>query len=288
MKKSKIFSVISGLLLAVAVAIIPMNVKADWVNVDSDSYGISYSYDSQISPLSSYITSKQTGGGGGNASIYVTSQYPYVSNVKCNNKKFKVKLTQKRFQEYDGTKSVSGYSIGYYAKKKGKAKISFDVLDKDGKKVETKSFTVTAKEYTYPIKYVKYGSQYVTGGPLKENDKGVLVENNMAYTTKKSGKLKIKMNKGYKLDKIEVTTYKKNGMPVTKTIKNNKKISVTSAIKGTQVMKYTSPYGASNNYTESTYHNPMMLSTRLYIYYTNKKTKEKGTDWYYIYFYNKK
>lgn len=139
-----------------------------------------------------------------------------ITNLKSSSKNLVVKLTSLSSRDCD---------ITYYAKKSGSYKITFTIKPKTGKSIK-KTVKVTADKL-YPIKKVTFGGKKV---PLYtyRNDKRL-------YTTASSGKLSVSMNKGYKLKKIRVGTYKKHKSGkntytdiVFKTVKNNSKISLGS------------------------------------------------------------
>lgn len=110
--------------------------------------------------------------------IYATNDsYPFASRYKTS------------YADY-----ISDYYISYFAKKAGKAVVSFDVYC-DGKFVQTCSISVIAKGYKFykpVIKNVKYA-----GKELYYYD---------PFTNKTSGKLKVTPAKGYKIVSIEYST----------------------------------------------------------------------------------
>ncbi|WP_026666195.1 hypothetical protein [Butyrivibrio sp. FC2001] len=100
------------------------------------------------------------------------------------------------------------YCIRFYTKKPGKYKFSYDALDSNGNVIITKTIKVIAKEDGDPIKEASFAGKrfYVSGnsrlnGATEDLYSSVKDGN---YTKKKSGKLQITMNKGFKLRKIEV------------------------------------------------------------------------------------
>ena len=294
MKKTKILSLISGLVLGAAVMLgVSVQARADYVDKGTDKYGVDLSYYDSMYPGSA---SEYYYGGGDCATVYLRDQAASISDLKTSSKKFKAKLSLVRTGTSSYTSSYSGvttttknapyYKIAYYCKKKGTYTVSFKVRDKDNKVLETKSFKVKVgyTAYSYPFKSVQYAGdylykyhRYVEGEDYEDPA--------MLYTTKKSGKLKVKMSKGYKIKKIEVTTFKKNGKTVTKKTGNNKTIKVTTIMKGTE--KYNSGSG-SYAYGYETYRNPMFPRTEVKIYYTKKGSKEVMTDYFPIYYLNEK
>lgn len=137
-----------------------------------------------------------------------------ITNLKSSSKNLKVKLTHQ---------GQSNCTISYYGNKKGSYKITFTIKPKKGKSIN-KTVKVNVDRVT-PIKKVTYAGKTV---PMYSYpNPGRL------YTTAASGKLSISMNKGYKIKKITMTTYKQSNENETsgpnfieKTIKNNKKITL--------------------------------------------------------------
>ncbi len=152
--------------------------------------------------------------------IYATNDsYPFASRYKTS------------YADY-----ISDYYISYFAKKAGKAVVSFDVYC-DGKFVQTCSISVIAKGYKFykpVIKNVKYA-----GKELYYYD---------PFTNKTSGKLKVTPAKGYKIVSIEYSTglNAKTGDYTYKKIKNNGKIKLLKQ------RKYTRKYNEGTEY-ESQY-----------------------------------
>ncbi len=180
----------------------------------------------------------------------------YVKNIKVD----KNGLIAKNTYYYTSTSSdeyAAPYaSIGLYAKKEGKYTVSYNICDKAGKKLSSGNVTVYVKNDS-PFKSVKFAGKELTN----------------ALTAKKSGKLSISMNKGYKLKKITVTTYNKSGQRVVKTMKNNGTLTLSqyamvndsSLLDGTRYF-YTS----------------FAASTIVIITYTDKYTKQDRESIYII------
>ena len=83
------------------------------------------------------------------------------------------------------------------------------------------------------------------------------------------------MNKGYKLTKIVVETYDKNGERKSKTVKNNSTITLG---------KY--PYFNESGEVDGNYYymnTSIEASTQIRIYYTDKYTKSEDSGNYYMY-----
>ena len=147
-------------------------------------------------------------------------------------------------------------SIGLYAKKKGKYVVSYDICDKAGKKLSSGKTTVYVSD-DQPIKSVKFDKKYLSS----------------AITFKKSGKLSISMNKGYKLKKITVTTYNKSGKEVVKTVRNNSTIKL-----GEYAQIYDNSYSDGSRYFSTS----LAARTQIKITYTDKYTKQKCESSYTI------
>ena len=130
-----------------------------------------------------------------------------IANVRTSSKKLKAVVS------FTATGMNTCYEeIQMYATKRGKYKLYFDVVDKDGNVKSSETITVyvrTVEESLDAIKSIKVGKTEIKNQLLKDK-----------YTTrhvdvKKSGKLKIKMKKGCKLKEIYVTRYEKLGSPET-------------------------------------------------------------------------
>ncbi len=99
--------------------------------------------------------------------------------------------------------SYTTYKFHLYGKKLGKSVITFDIVDANGLKVSTAKLKVTVKEDPSAIKSITLGGKHVYINPY--NKASYDQAENLAIagtTTKKGGKLKIKMNKGYVLKNI--------------------------------------------------------------------------------------
>ncbi|MBU5430272.1 hypothetical protein KQI22_09400 [Kineothrix sp. MSJ-39] len=212
------------------------------------------------------------GGGGGYSQIDIYREGFTVQNVRSSNKNIKVALTATRRYKSSYADYISDYYISYFAKKAGKAAVSFDVY-KDGKFVQTCSISVIAKGYKFykpVIKNVKYA-----GKELYYYD---------PFTNKTSGKLKVTPAKGYKIVSIEYTTGidAKTGDYTYKKIKNNGKIKLIKQ------RKYTRKYSEGTEYESQYAYNSLFPVTQIRITLQNKKTKETVEDYEYLYTLNRK
>ena len=226
MKQKKLFKLAAITAFAVGImALTPVTADAATATKKTTiSPGVTYTYSSDVS---------------NEGAIRVEFDEPgdYITNIKVKNKNLIAKETDAHasYSKYTSDyynneyKSDSYYSvIGLYAKKKLTTTVTFDVYDINNKKKETKTVKVTAKAKTStgtgnPIKSITYAGKPFSYGQLM---------------SKSTGKVKVKMNKNYKLVSMEVGTYTKpttkksdtssntqNEMKYKK-IKNNAKISL--------------------------------------------------------------
>lgn len=231
-----------------------------------------------ISPLSEYSYSSGISNSG---AIYVQLDEPgdYITNIKSKNSNLKAKLTRAytyhyKTDYYTSSNNTNYAVIGLYGKKALSTTVTFDIYGENNKKKESKSVKVNVKtsSYTNPVKSIKFA-----GKPL---------DSTKLYTAK-SGKLKVTLNKKYKLLKVETgtytapvkstsynTTYYENEM-VYKQIKNNSKITLG---------KYGYYYSYNHLYSDgdrhSYYSTRILAPTEIRITYQNKKTKTTGTVTY--------
>ena len=147
-----------------------------------------------------------------------------IKNIKTSSKNLKAKVTRLSLS----SSSNSGY-VGVYAKKTGKYTVSFVTEPTFSNNSPFKSVTFNNKEYDYA----------------------------KAVYNKNSVKVNVKMNKGYKLKKIEYSTYSKpvaktnssysttySNSEITKKVKNGKSI---------QLGHYGYYYGHDYSYAYGTY-----------------------------------
>lgn len=231
-----------------------------------------------------------TSGGacGGYTNIYVKDTDKYrITNVRTNNKN----LLATKSTEYYSTVTRNSYNystgsysaattkttyssprIAYFAKKPGKYVVSFDIVDSNGSVIGTRNIKVTAKRAysinTSHVKSIKYA-----GKDLWEMN---------PYATKKSGALKVTLQKGYSLVSLEQGNFLGQGENYNtltyKKIKNGKKIKIATS------RKYS--YNSSTGFAYEG--NDLSVSTYIRITYKNKKTKEIDTETYVISYLNTK
>ena len=272
MKQKKLFKLAA--LTAFAVGIMALTpVTADAATAPQKTTilsGVTYSYSSDVS---------------NEGAIRVEFDEPgdYIKNIKVKSNNLIAKETEAyaSYSKYTSdyynyeSKSDSYYSIiGLYAKKKLTTTVTFDIYDINNKKKETKTVKVTAKNTTYtgignPVKSITYGGKPFSYGQLM---------------SKSTGKVKVKMNKNYKLVSMEIGTYTKptikksdsststeNEMTYKK-IKNNAKISL-----GKYAYYYEYLYASSySDYKSHSLTNYILAPTQIRITYKNTKTKDTG------------
>ena len=189
-----------------------------------------------------------------------------IKNLKTSSKNLVVKVTGTEDAQNPYTKtSSSSATLSVYAKKAGTYKVTFDLYYRSGKKSSRKTIRVYAasdsavKSCTFNGKPISYG-----------------------FTSAKSGKIKVTMNKGYKLKKVEIgkTRVKKSGKNtsssiVYKTIKNGQKVTLS-----------TTPYRYGNETTSITgayskyYNTNLAAYTYVRVTYADKYTKLTDTVTY--------
>lgn len=217
--------------------------------------------------------------------VYINDYKNHITNIKTSSKNLKAKVTRKT---YDSNTTDNYGVIGLYALKEGKYTVSFDVLtEKGGKKLYSKKVTVYAKNDS-PIKSITYAGN----------------TNLYDIQSKASGKLNVKMNKGYKLKSIEVGTYSytdqkdtskssdtsvsvEKGYDTTltyKKVKNNSKITLGTIPYSNYTYRYSkssSDYSSSLNIYKYL-NTDVIASTDVRITYIDKYTKQETTTTYTI------
>ncbi|MDO5424711.1 MAG: hypothetical protein Q4F41_13380 [Eubacteriales bacterium] len=186
-----------------------------------------------------------------------------IKNLKSNSKYLLLKQTRTSVSKSSYSGDSNEVTIGMFAKKEGTYKVSFDIY-RNGKKYTKKTITVYAKNDS-PIKTCKFSCS----------------RNAYGLTTAKTSTVKVTMNKGYTLKKIEVGTIKTTSkVPGTvsseyvyKTIKNGGKFTL-----GTK--PYTSS-GESGSLSSDYYYKysstDMIATTVIRITYVDKYTKTQET-----------
>lgn len=183
-----------------------------------------------------------------------------IKNIKTSSTNLVAKQTYQREESTQFSNEPENYArIGLYAKKEGKYTVKFDIYSKDGA-VKRSSHTVTV--------FAKNDSPVSS---IKLDGKDLWDMNYSGFTTKKSGKLSIKMASGYKLQKIQIRTYDKDGKEVVKTVKNNSKITLGK-------YAYSYKYEYESSYTPGSYYKYwykyLNAPTYIDITYKDKWTKQ--------------
>ena len=268
MRNKRMKQFIAGALAVGMIMTVPMTTEATTVTKQTT-----------ISPLCEYSYSSEISKEG---AIYVEldAAEDYITNVKVRNKNLIAKVTRRDgyYSKYgDNNESKSDkYTavIGLYAKKELTTKVSFDIYGKDHKKKETKTVTVVAKANSdeNAVKSITFAGKPISYDKLY---------------TQKSGKLKIKMNKNYKLTKVEVGGYKKkmsnngdkdnyNSEVEYKVVKNNANIKLST-------IPYM--YSYAYKYDKDSYlhrRKEIIAYTWVRVTYKNTKTKKIGVATYSI------
>ena len=229
-----------------------------------------------------YPNSEYTSNG---VKVYINNDENYITNIKTSSKNLKAKVAYKNYY----SSSEDNYaSIGLYATKEGTYKLSFDVFNKKGgKKLFTKKVTVYAKADA-PFKSIKYAGS----------------SNLYDIQKKASGKLSVKLNKGYKLKSIEVGTYSyidqvdknetsENSVAIEKKystelkykkVKNNAKITLGTIPSSYYNYRYENEKNdySSYLYVYKSLSSDLIANTNIRITYIDKYTKEEVTTSYTI------
>lgn len=190
--------------------------------------------------------------------IGVGSSAESISNIKSKNKNLKAKLY---VTCNDDTSGGKWYLVHLYSKKSGIYKVTYTYTNANGQQSKkTLKVKVTKEE---PIKYVKLGKKSLTN-------------ENVNIVTANRAKLSIKMNKGYKIKKIELikNEYTSTGSTtkVTTRVKNNSKIKVSN-------IPFTVIYRRANS-TIYTYKKSISAETDIVITYKDKYSKRNKTITY--------
>ncbi|MBA4686206.1 MAG: hypothetical protein H2184_03555 [Candidatus Galacturonibacter soehngenii] len=258
----KLFTAFLALTLVIGVLLVPST------QAKADSYG---AVPKKVRIYA--MTSKQT-------LSFDLPGYDYtIANLKSSNSKLKVKQTFYRTEE-GYTENSNFATISLYASKEGTYKVSFDILDAQGKKVSSKKITVYARNDS-PLKTLKLGKNTITSTTV--NDANMKTTDN--YLLKgNSGKVKVTLAKGYKLKKIEYGIYDKAKKEIVyTTVKNNKKITYG---------KDSSEYSSKDEYFDEDegkyirrkyWTKSAVAGTFIRVSYLDKYTKQENTLSYSFY-----
>lgn len=192
--------------------------------------------------------------------IKYASPTDYIANLKTSSKNLKAKVTSESCYIDGGVNdTVFGDKItciGLCANKVGTYTVTFDIYNDKKQKVSSHSVKVYANRSS-AIKSATYAGQHM-----------------YTYTNKAKGKLSVTMNKDYKLKKVVVETYNKNGERQSKTVKNNSVITLGKYTWKSESGKGTDYYNLNTSVTASTW---------IYVYYVDKYTKEETCKTYSMY-----
>ncbi|MBB2184467.1 hypothetical protein H0486_16430 [Lachnospiraceae bacterium MD1] len=200
-----------------------------------------------------------------------------IDNIKSSSKNMVVMLTgaDYNYEDRDGVSNKNyrnDYYIGVRSKKNGTYKVTFDIIDENKKKVETKTVEVYA--YDYPVKSITFDGKKYNG-----------------ELSGKSAKVKVTLASGNTIKKLEYGVYK-----LKKENENNSssEMAYTTFKNGGKVTFGTRPYYYSNEYSNSydgytsqySYFNTgMNCPTTIKITYYDKYTKQNETVESYFYKY---
>ena len=229
-------------------------------------------------PATEYLKNVRAGVGmrySGSVEITLRTKGQTIKKVKSNSKNLVAKQTYRYTSDSSHGSYYYNSDISFYAKKAGKYKISFDIVNANGKKVgKTRTITVRASGTGDVIKSAKIGKQNMLSNP----------DYNSYFTTKKSGKVKFTLAKGAKIKKITSSSYDAKGKMITKNFKNGKKANI-----GT----YAYGYDRKDNYTYGDYYSNYSNwsrgfygYTRFEITYTDSYSlnpKQERTTNFYVY-----
>lgn len=210
----------------------------------------------------------------------------YVKSLKSSSKNFKAEVVYENvnFRETDGTveNDENSCTIGMYAKKEGKYTLTITIgKEDDANFVYNKKVTVFAKSDS-PFKKV------TVNGKTDDWDR--------VYSAKKKIKFAVTAASGYKIQKIEVGTYKstkdENGNVrsdiVYKAQKSKKMVSFTLSTKPYQY-SYSNSHKSNDSSSKYQYQNgnwreDMAAPTIVRITYKDKWTKQPDTRSYWFYY----
>ncbi len=201
----------------------------------------------------------------------------HIANVKTSSKYLKAgvyiytdEYTKKRNLEY----------IVMYGTKKGRYNLTFDIVDSNGNILSSESVLVIVcpiKSSFSAFKSIKIGNTNVLKKCLKNK-----------YTAqdvmlKKTGKIKVKMKKGYKLKNIKITRYVKSDEPygsyfitynvnaITEDVSNGSKITLSD-------VGYNKNYHLKNGNFTYDYNDSIYAYTYLTLTYIDKKGIERQSE----------
>jgi len=189
-------------------------IKAKSLKSSSKDLVVKQTYQKDVSELMQYVP--------------YTTTYPDGSQYNSEGQ-FYDELTKTYLFINTPSRTNSYAELDMWVKKAGTYTVSFDVVGADGKKRYTQKVTVVADD--------KQAVASISFAGKKLNVSNT--SSDRIYTTKKKGKINVKMNKGYKLKRIEYLVGQEQrvdayGDPYTvniwQQVKNNKKISLPTVL----------------------------------------------------------
>lgn len=191
-----------------------------------------------------------------------------IDNIKTSNKNLVAKLCGTEYTSsgntIEGQENRNEYYIGLRSKKEGTYEVSFDILDENKNKIETKSVKVYA--YGSPIKSITFDGKNFNYNEISGT----------------SAKVKVTLTSGNKIKKLQYGVYKlkkennsTRSEVVYKTFKNGAKITL-----GKQAYYYLYEYSnQSENYSyqNKNFNTNMGRPTYIQITYYDKYTKQNET-----------
>lgn len=195
-----------------------------------------------------------------------------IDNIKTDSKNLFAMLTgSDKQQAPEAENNQNSYTIGLRSEKNGTYTVSFDIVDKDGKKVSTKEIKVYA--YDVPVKSITFNGKNLRGN----------------YLSGKSAKVKVALTSGNVIKKLEYGVYKikeendrSSSEMVYKEFKNG--ATVTFGTKAYyNYNKYTNSYDGENSYESEYFYTGMDCPTQIQITYFDKYTQQNETITQYYY-----
>lgn len=184
--------------------------------------------------------------------VFLANSGDYVASVKTSSPNLIAKITtvnttKRAYSAHlNDNISVNYYNrseITFLAKAKGTYTATVTIKDKKGKKKCTKKIKIYATNDSYPFASVSYGKQYLTSGTNT--------------TSKKSGKLSVKINPTFKLKSVDVCKFVDNEtLKVSKKNANNKTLKLDMSTKYQFSYKW-SESDTSENIVDVNYLNPV-------------------------------
>lgn len=193
-----------------------------------------------------------------------------IKDIKTSSTNLIAKQTQ--YNTSSSSQEGTRVNIGLYAKKDGKYSLTFNIYNKTGEKKESATITVYANK-DHAVKSVTFQDKKIEG-----------------LQTVESGKVKVTMNTGYKLVKLEYGVEKSskdesgniNSDTVYKEFKSGDTIRLgTEAYKSSSSYSYDESDGSK--YFNEYLYTSLFAYTHIRVTYIDKYTNEKTESTYSIY-----